>query len=105
MLASVMLLCRPLLYNVYLQMLHLLSTVAFLQSAVASGNPLVRLALGATHNAIAGLVLAKIPAVALAIYCWRSQKTKLLSRINVFYALLVVWNLVALIAAGVAPRN
>ena len=86
----------------YLQVLDILTTLAFLASGVREANPLVRLLFSATQSPLAGLVTVKLVAVGLAVYCWRSRRGRLLSRVNIFYALLVAWNLVAFLlgAAG-----
>jgi hypothetical protein len=85
----------------YLQVLDFLTTIAFLVNGVREGNPLVRLALGVGSNPIASLVAVKFLAILLGFYCWRVGKRQLLSRINVLFAVLVAWNLVALILVGV----
>ena len=81
----------------YLQMLDFLTTIAFIVNGVREGNPLVRFALTMGANPIGGLVLIKLLAVILGIYCWRMGRQQLLSRINILFALLIAWNLVALI--------
>jgi hypothetical protein len=81
----------------YLQVLDFLTTIAFLLSGVREGNPLVRLALGVGTNPIASLIVVKFLAILLGFYCWRVGKRQLLSRINLLFAVLVAWNLVALI--------
>jgi hypothetical protein len=81
----------------YLQILDFLSTVAFLLNGVREGNPLLRLALSAGANPLAILVMVKVLAIVLGLYCWRRGRRQLLSRINILFALLVAWNLVALI--------
>ena len=85
----------------YLQVLDFLTTVAFLVNGVREGNPLVRLALGAGSNPVASLLVVKLLAILLGFYCWRVGKRQLLSRINLLFALLVAWNLVALIISSV----
>jgi hypothetical protein len=85
----------------YLQVLDFLTTIAFLVNGVREGNPLVRLALGVGSNPIASLVVVKFLAILLGFYCWRVGKRQLLSRINVLFAVLIAWNLVALILVGV----
>jgi Domain of unknown function (DUF5658) len=85
----------------YLQVLDFLTTIAFLVNGVREGNPLVRLALGAGTNPIASLVVVKFLAILLGFYCWRVGKRQLLSRINLLFAVLVAWNLVALILSGI----
>lgn len=88
----------------YLQVLDFLTTIAFLLHGVREGNPLVRYFVSATANPISGLLVVKVLAVLLGLYCWRMGRGKLLSRINVLFALLVAWNLVALIVGSV-PRG
>jgi len=93
---------NPLLWQYsYLQVLDFLTTIAFLVNGVREGNPLVRLALGVGTNPIGGLVVVKLLAILLGIYCWRVGKRQLLSRINLIFAVLVAWNLVALILSSV----
>ncbi len=85
----------------YLQVLDFLTTIAFLVNGVREGNPLVRLALGVGSNPIASLLVVKFLAILLGFYCWRVGKRQLLLRINLLFAALVAWNLVALILVGV----
>jgi hypothetical protein len=93
---------NPLLWQYsYLQILDFLTTIAFLLNGVREGNPLVRLVLGTGINPLASLLLVKFLAVLLGLYCWRAGKRQLLGRINLLFALLVAWNLVALILASV----
>src|ERR1700688_904734 len=80
----------------YLQVLDFLTTIAFLVNGVREGNPLVRLALSAGSNPIGGLLVVKLLAMLLGYYCWRVGKRQLLSRINLLFAFLVAWNMVAL---------
>jgi hypothetical protein len=87
----------------YLQMLDFLTTIAFLVNGVREGNPLVRLVLNLGNSPIASLLAVKALAMLLGIYCWRVGKRQLLSRINLLFALLVAWNLVALILIRVRP--
>ncbi len=88
----------------YLQILDFLTTIAFLVNGVKEGNPLVRFALTVGTNPIGGLVFIKLLAVILGIYCWRMGRQQLLSRINVLFAVLIAWNLVALIIRSVDPH-
>lgn len=84
----------------YLQLLDLLTTIVFLLNGVREGNPLVRYSMQATGSPLSGLLLVKAAAVALALFCWRSGKMRLLSRVNLFFAVVVAWNLVALAVAA-----
>jgi hypothetical protein len=83
-----------------LQVLDLMTTLAFMLNGIREGNPLVRAAMHVAPNPLSGLVLVKILAVALGIYCWRGGRGRLLTRINLLFALVVVWNLAALIAGA-----
>jgi hypothetical protein len=85
----------------YLQVLDFLTTIAFMVSGVREGNPLVRLALGWAGNPLGGLIAVKLLALALGLYCWRMGRRQLLSRINILFAVLVAWNLIALILGAV----
>lgn len=87
----------------YLQVLDFLTTIAFLVNGVKEANPLVRLALNIGGNPIGSLIGVKLLAVILGIYCWRMGRQRLLSRINVLFALVIAWNLVALII-GTLPH-
>lgn len=85
----------------YLQVLDFLTTIAFLLHGVREGNPLVRVALEYSAHPLAGLLAIKLAAVALGIYCWKGGRDRLLSRINILFAVVVAWNLAALILASV----
>ena len=86
----------------YLQMLDLLTTVAFLLHGVQEANPLVRLALRYSSHPLGGLLLVKALALVLGVYCWRCGRERLLTRINILFAVVVAWNLLALIAGGIS---
>ena len=83
----------------YLQVLDFLTTVAFMINGVREGNPLVRLALHYSPHPLGGLLAIKVAAVALGLYCWTRGRDRLLSRMNLLFAVLVAWNLAALIIA------
>ncbi len=81
----------------YLQLLDLMTTVAFLIHGVQEANPVVRLAIGIAPNPLSGLLMVKVLAIMLGLYCWRMGRTRVLQRMNVLFALVVAWNLAALI--------
>lgn len=87
----------------YLQVLDCLTTIAFLLNGIQEGNPLVRLALSGS-NPISGLLAVKALAVLLGLYCWRIGRQGLLLRINVLFAILIAWNMVALIIGSLPHR-
>ncbi|HEV8146864.1 MAG TPA: DUF5658 family protein [Bryobacteraceae bacterium] len=84
----------------YLQVLDFMTTVAFLLHGIREGNPLVRFALNYAPHPMTGLIVVKVAALGLGIYCWRCGRNRLLSRINLLFALVVAWNMVALIVAA-----
>ncbi len=84
----------------YLQVLDFMTTIAFLLNGVREGNPLVRLAVQITPSPLGGLLLIKAAAIVLGIYCWRAGRERLLTRINILFAVVVAWNMVALIVAS-----
>jgi hypothetical protein len=92
-----------LLHYSYLQVLDFLTTIAFLVNGVKEANPFVRLALNLGHNPIGSLIGVKVLAVMLGFYCWRMGRERLLSRINAMFALVIAWNLIALIL-GTLPH-
>jgi len=84
----------------YLQVLDFLTTTVFLMHGLQEANPMVRLALQWAPNPMGGLLLVKLAAVGLGLYCWKVGKQRLLSRVNILFAALVAWNLAALIIKG-----
>ena len=86
----------------YFQLLDLLTTVVFILNGVQEANPVVKFALRTAPTPLIGLLLIKVAAVALAVYCWRLGRKSLLLRINVLFAVLVSWNLIALIVRAIA---
>lgn len=87
----------------YLQFLDLMTTVAFLIHGVQEANPLVRFALRLGPSPLGGLLLVKCLALSLGVYCWRCGREKLLTRMNFLFALVVAWNVTALILGGIKP--
>lgn len=82
----------------YLQLLDLLSTIAFLSIGVEEGNPIVSWAIRSSPNPLTGLLLVKLCAMAIGIYCWYGGRSRLLTRANIIFAIIVTWNLMSLIA-------
>ena len=85
----------------YLQLLDLLTTVVFILHGVKEANPLVNFALTTAPTLIVGLLLVKGAALALGGICCLRGRQKLLVRMNVFFAVLISWNLVAMIARAI----
>ena len=89
----------------YLQVLDFMTTLAFLLNGIKEGNPFVRLALNYSANPLGGLLAVKLLAIGLGVYCWLGGRERLLGRINILFALVVAWNLVALILGSVHPHT
>ena len=86
----------------YLQLLDLLTTLAFLTHRVEESNPLVKLLIHSAGSPFTGLIVTKLVAFAVALYCWRGARLRVLWIVNLFYSGVVVWNLVALLLSN--PR-
>lgn len=84
----------------YLQILDVLTTLAFLTIGIGEANPLVRFLVILTRSPLAGLLIVKLLAAGMALFCWRSRRHRLLSRVNIFYAVLVTWNLLAFLVGA-----
>lgn len=84
----------------YLQLLDLLTTVVFILHGVQEGNPLVKFAIVMAPSPLIGLLMVKAAAMAMGVYCSVQGRQKLLLRMNVFFAALISWNLIALIASA-----
>ena len=90
---------QQLLQYSYLQVLDFMTTITFLLLGVREGNPLVRLAISYAPHPLGGLFVVKLLAVGLGLYCWHRGRSRLLTRMNVLFAVVVVWNMSALIVA------
>ena len=82
---------------VALQVCDLATTLLFLHHGASEANPLVLGLIRSSSQPALGVMLAKAAACGLAVFAWKSERTRLLRRANVFYALCVGWNLIAII--------
>lgn len=82
---------------IYLQLLDVLTTIAFMMQGVGETNPIVRWAIREGPHPIWALFMLKGCAVLLALFCLYRSREGLLRKVNVFFACLIVYNLVALI--------
>ncbi len=85
---------------VYLQVLDVLTTMAFLLHGVSESNPLVKWSMRVAPDPFSGLILIKVAGVALGIFCAVTARHQLLRKVNIFFAGLVAYNLFALILAS-----
>ena len=90
---------------VYLQLLDILTTLAFLMQGVAEGNPVVRWVLAQGESPLQSLILMKIAAVALAVYCVVRARHRVLRIANIFFAVLVAYNLICIILSAPALQG
>ena len=89
---------------VYLQILDVLTTIAFLLQGVGEGNPIVRWAIREGPHPIGSLLLLKFGAVLLAVFCLYRSQERLLRKVNIFFAVLVLYNLCVLIISNPAVQ-
>lgn len=82
---------------IYLQVLDVLTTVAFMMYGVAEVNPVVKWAMRESPSALGGLFLVKVAAVMLALFCMARSQQKLLRGVNIFFAGVVAYNVFVLI--------
>jgi hypothetical protein len=83
----------------YLQLLDVLTTLLCMAHQGQETNPLVKLLMHSAGSPMGGLLVTKLLAVGIALYCWRRARAKLLWGVNLFYSAVVVWNLVALLVS------
>jgi hypothetical protein len=81
----------------YLQLLDVLTTLLCMAHLGQETNPLVKLLMHSAGSPLAGLVVTKLLALGVALYCWRRSREKLLWGVNLFYSSVVVWNLAMLL--------
>ena len=84
---------------VALQLFDLATTLIFLRHGVAEANPLVAALIRISDQPAVALVLVKAVGCGLAVYAWRSRRMRFLRRANLFFALCVCWNLLAIAGA------
>ena len=89
---------------IYLQLLDVLTTIAFLLQGVDEGNPIVRWVISYGPHPIGSLFMMKAFAVAMAIVCVYRHREGLLRKVNVCFAVVVVYNLVVLIITSPAMQ-
>lgn len=90
---------------VYLQFLDALTTIAFMMHKVEEMNPLIKWAMRESLHPLLGLVLIKVAAVALAVLCVASSRYGVLRKVNLFFALVVAYNVVVLILVAPVLRH
>jgi uncharacterized protein DUF5658 len=82
-----------------LQLCDLATTMLFMRHGIGEGNPLVAALIRISDQPAVALVLVKAVGCGLAVYAWRSRRMRFLRRANLFFALCVCWNLLAIAGA------
>jgi hypothetical protein len=82
-----------------LQFCDLATTLVFLRHGVGEANPLVAALMRVSAQPVVGVLLVKVAACGMAVYAWKSRRIRLLRRANLFFALCVGWNLLAIARA------
>ena len=88
-----------LLVCLFLQLCDLATTLLFMRHGIGEANPLVAALIRVTAQPAMVLVLAKVVGFGLAVYAWRNRRMRFLRRANLFFALCVGWNLLAIAGA------
>ena len=82
-----------------LQCCDMATTLVFLRHGVPEGNPLVAAALQVSRHPAVGLAVVKVLGCGLGILAYRTDRRRLLRRVNILFAACVVWNLAAIALA------
>ncbi len=82
-----------------LQVADVATTLVFLRHGVAEANPLISALMALFLSPGLALAFVKLGGCALGVYAWKSNRTRLLRRANLFFAACVAWNLLALVKA------
>jgi hypothetical protein len=82
---------------IYLQLLDLLTTLVGFKLGAAEASPFIRMLMHA--GPVAGVAISKLMAVALGGLCVYLKKHHLIRWATYWYAGLVVWNLMIMLAA------
>ena len=84
----------------FLQLLDLLSTAAFLSRGVEEANPIVNWSMALCSSPSGGLLTVKLVALGLGVAVWKLGRHRLLARVNIFFGVVVAWNLLAVLIAA-----
>jgi len=82
---------------IYLQLLDLLTTLVGLKLGAGEASPFIRLLMHA--GPAAGVIASKLVALVLGGVCVYAKKHNLIRWVSYWYALLVVWNLMVMLAS------
>jgi hypothetical protein len=80
----------------YLQLLDALTTLLGFRAGLSEASPFIRMLVEV--GPLAGLLADKVIAVVLAVVCVWSGRARLIRWVNYWYAALVTWNIVLILA-------
>ena len=83
---------------IYLQLLDLLTTLVGFKLGAAEASPFIRVLMHA--GPATGVIVSKVLALGIGGICVWAKRTHLIRFITYWYAGLVVWNLMILLAAA-----
>ena len=83
---------------IYLQLLDLLTTLVGFKLGASEASPFIRLLMHA--GPAAGVIVSKLVALALGGVCVYIKKLNLIRWVSYWYAALVVWNLMIMLATS-----
>jgi hypothetical protein len=87
---------RPAEWFIYLQVLDFLTTVVALELGLSEMSPFVRFLIDKVEHPVVGVMLAKIAACGIGAYCLMRNRRRILFWLNLWFSILVVWNLAML---------
>ena len=87
----------------YLQVLDLLSTLVGFSLGNAEASPFIRMLV--RWGPVTGLIVSKLVALGLVGICFALRRTRLIQLINIWYAVLVIWNLYIVLTVLNGPPN
>jgi|GEM_PF-725380 len=87
----------------YLQVLDLLSTLIGFSLGNTEASPFIRILV--RWGPVSGLIVSKLIAIGLVALCFALKRTRLIPVINIWYAVLVLWNLYLVLTVLNGPPN
>jgi hypothetical protein len=83
---------------IYLQLLDLITTLVGFRIGAAEASPFIAKLIHMS-SPVGGVVASKFVALGIAFFCVFTRRARIVGWINYWYAGLVVWNLVVILAA------
>lgn len=84
---------------IYLQLLDFLTTLAGFRLGASEASPFILKLMHATSPAL-GVAASKVVGLAIGGLCIALNRSRLIGWINYWYAGVIIWNLIVILAAG-----